>query len=657
MVLKVVEWDNKYAKKQLKAKLQDCMSYRKAFEKQWAKNEATIFNQDGLLDIEGGGVSINDLASFIDVNSDETIGVNYTFKNYRLIHSQLSANPPTVIVRPTSSDIEDRRSADAADRLVRHAIRHYKMQENIDQVTSKALLYGTGWMKTTWDKEAGEMIGLNERTGELHMEGDINIEPCSTWDVFIDPIAKRWEEVRYIIERKWMTKEEAKMRFGKHADKVISSSAKSSSTHIRQAFKNRNNLEDSPVYVFCYWEKGMPINGMGGRYCEFLEDGTVIGDLFKNPFAFRNEDEDKDSPLTAHLPFHILTDIDVADQVYGKSFIEYDVEIQHVVNQLDNLTLDNVANHGAFRMILPEGAEIAEDSVTDSPREVIKVTGNQGPHYISPAQSPADMSHLRDRLVQGIDSMAGVNESMFGQQSREQSGFSMQYATNQGNMIRRRLFNKYVMMVESTYRGYLNLIRQNWKVPQIVLALGKEKAFESVHIIGADIDSGFDIVVEYGASLSLDPNSRRQEIMQMMPIFEKYGIDGKTIVRMLKLNELEGLYDINDMGRERQQEVFEEMINSDGDLYIAPYEMQEHDSMLAYGYEFLMSAAYRDLPDRVKDLIKKHIKDREELKAKSLGTPDLQGGNVGNNPPGPGGGLGSAPGAPPGMPPGMPAQI
>jgi len=38
--------------------------------------------------------------------------------------------------------------------------------------------------------------------------------------------------------------------------------------------------------------------------------------------------------------------------------------------------------------------------------------------------------------------MAGVNDSMFGQQKREQSGFSMQYATNQGKMVRRRLFNK-----------------------------------------------------------------------------------------------------------------------------------------------------------------------------------------------------------------------
>jgi hypothetical protein len=397
----------------------------------------------------------------------------------------------------------------------------------------------------------------------------------------------------------------------------------------------------------------MPINGMAGRYIEYVEDGSLIGEIHKNPFAFTDPQEDKDSVPTAQLPFHILTDIDVADQVYGKSFIEYDVEIQDVVNRLDTLTLDNVQNHGVFRMVLPEGSEIADDSVTDDSAVIIKVTGNQGPHYVSPPQSPPDMSALRDRLTSGIDSMAGVNESMFGEQSRETSGFSMQYATNQGNMIRRLFFNKYVDFVESIYKCYLNLVRDNWSIPRVIEVLGKEKAFESMEITGADIDSGFDLVVEYGASLSLDPTSRREEIMQLMPIFEKYGVDGKTIVRMLKLNDLEGIYDINDRARERQIEVFEEIVAGGGDVYVKPEELQEHDGRLAYCYEYLEGSEYRDLPSRVQRLIKHHVREREELKAKGLGAPDGQDANAGNNPPGPPGAAGPAPAAPPGAPPGV----
>ena len=656
MALKVFQWSEKYAKEHLKKITLDCMDYRRKFEKQWIKNESTVYYHDGMLsngDIEGAAVNINDLASYIDLDDPGSIGVNYTFKNLRFLAAQMSANPPTVIVRPTSSDTEDRRKADAADRLVRHAIRKYKMQRRVDQAVGQTLLYGTGWMKTLWDKDGGVMTDINTRTGELKMSGDILIEATSTWDIFLDPLAKEWSQVRYVIERKWMSKEEARMRYPKHYKKICENTDKYGRTKMRHAFKDRQNLQDMPVYVMCYWEKGAPINGMAGRYVEYVEDGTLLTPVSKNPFAFRDPQEDKDAAPTAHLPFHLLTDIDVNDQVYGKSFVEYDVEIQDVVNRLDTITLDNVKNHGTFRMVLPEGSEIAEDSITDDSAVIMKVTGNQGPHYVSPPQSPPDMSALRDRLTAGIDTMAGVNESMFGEQSRETSGFSMQYATNQGNMIRRLFFNKFVEFVESVYKGYLNIIRDNWAIPEIVSVLGKEKAFESVEISGADIDSGFDLVVEYGASLSLDPTSRRDEIMQLMPIFEKYGVDGKTIIRMLKLNDLEGIYDINDRARERQQEVFEEIIAGNGDIYVKPEELQEHKGRLAYCYEYIESAEFRDLTPKIQRLIKHHIREREELAAQGMGAPDAQAANAGANPPGPGGAAGPAPAPAPGAPAGV----
>lgn len=646
MARKIFQWDEKYASKHLKTITHDVVNYRKTLEAQWRRNEATIYHDDGLLSegsMENAAFNIHDLSSFLDVEDPNSIGVNYTFKNYRFLTSQASANPPTVVVRPTSSDIGDRKKADSADRLVRHAIRKYKMQRRMDQAVGRAMLYGTGWMKSRWNPMLGSITDLNTRTGEFVTTGDIEIKACSTWDIYVDPFAKEWEEVRYIIERKWMSREEAQMDYPKHYKKILLENEKESGQTRRHAFKGQNLLENKPVSVLCYWEKGMPINGMAGRYVEYLSDGTLISEIQKNPCTFQDPQEDKDSVPTAVLPFHILTDIDVVDQVYGKSFIEYDAEIQDVVNRLDTLTLENVRNHGAFRMVLPEGTEIADDSITDDSSVIIKTTGNQAPHFVSPPNSPIDMSQLRDRFQSGIDSMAGTNESMFGEQSRETSGFSMQYATNQGNMIRRLFFNKYVEFVEAVYKSYLNIVRDNWNIPRLVEVLGKEKAFQSKDISGADIDSGFDIVVEHGQSLSLDPTSRRQEIMQLMPIFEKFGVDGKTIISMIKLNELEGLYDIVDRPQARQNEDFEEMIAGDGDVYVKPEELQEHKGRLAYCYEYLEGAEFRDLPARVQRLLRHQVREREKLAAEGMGAPTGQEANAGSNPPGPGGSAGPAP--------------
>jgi hypothetical protein len=233
------------------------------------------------------------------------------------------------------------------------------------------------------------------------------------------------------------------------------------------------------------------------------------------------------------------------------------------------------------------------------------------------------MGQLRDRLKAGGDDMAGVNESMMGEMSRETSGFSLQYATNQGNMIRRRLFNKYVLFVEDIFKAYLNLVRKYWDESRIISVLGKEKAFETMDIKGADIDGGYDLVVEYGASLSLDPSTRREELLQLMPLFEKAGVDNKTILAMMKLNELEGLYDIMQLASDRQSEIFTEMVMKN--RYIAPRELEEHKGMLEYAYRYVMTAEFKHMDEDQKVLIEQHIKDREQLAAAGAGVQQAAG--------------------------------
>jgi hypothetical protein len=228
---------------------------------------------------------------------------------------------------------------------------------------------------------------------------------------------------------------------------------------------------------------------------------------------------------------------------------------------------------------------------------------------------------LREQIKMGIDDLSGVNEAMFGQQSRETAGFAMQYAANQGNMIRKRLFNKYAMFVESIYRSYLNLVRKHWTTSRTIYVLGKEKALEAVEIKGADISGGFDLIVEYGQSLSLDPMTRRQEIMSLQPIFEKAGVPTRVSLKMMKLNELEGLYDMMQLAEDRQREFFEEMIATQ--IYLPPEELQDHENMLAYALQYVMTTEYKYLDDTSRALIKQHIKDRAALAAQEKATPGV----------------------------------
>lgn len=628
---RIIIWNEQEAKKNLSQRLADCFDDRHNLETKWQQNERTLFSTNGNSDVSNMSDSVDFFSTGANEGSEDTIGINYAAKNLRFLHAQLSANPPTVVPRPTSNDPEDRRKADAADRLVRHALRDCRLQEVVDRASHNTLVYGTGFTKTIWNTDAGDILEVNEETGEMVMEGDFQITVPNVWDMFIDPDASCWDEVKFVFERVTIPWEEAMFRFPDKKDMLIKykRSQEKGGTDT-QDFSSGSQIRRKKydvVELYEYWEKGAPYNGYLGRYCICTSTGDLVTKLMPNPERF-SPVKDKRNKVSegvakAVIPYQIFTDLDIPTQVWGKAVTEYNNVLQDNLNKIDAVSLENLQAHGVARIILPEGSEIADDSITNSPWDIIKITGTQPPHFMAPMPIPQIMPEMMARYKLGIDDMSGINEAMLGQQSRETSGFSMQYATNQGNMIRRRLFNKYVLFVEEIYRSYLKIVRKNWTIPRTIQVLGKEKAFEAMDVKGSDIDSGFDLVVEYGASLSLDPTSRREEIITLMPIFEKAGVEPRQILGMLKLNELSGLYDALELAKDRQREIFEEMIATG--MYIAPEELQDHKNMLSFSYYYLMTTEFKYLEEGDKALVRRHVKEREQLAAAGIAAPALGG--------------------------------
>lgn len=620
MSRKVVSWGPEEWSVNLLRRFESAKEYRKQFESQWVQNLQTIntaasrgvdeatLTFDNAMEIESGDVDAG----------DSEIGMNYAFKYLRFFHSQLSANPPSVIARPTSSDPKDRRKADAGDRLVRWGMHAKGMQEIVDQMTLNMLQLGTGYIKETWDKDGGEAVDFNEETSEVELEGDISIYSPDSFKVWLDPDAKRKADVRYIFEELEYTLEEAIFKFPDSADTLRRHTTE---TNDRSNwFWKKTAVGEDKVRIIEYYEKGMPVNGLVGRHAYMLEDGTLIGSPGKNPH------------IHARIPYHILTYIDIPNQVYGKSTVDYVARLQEMLNRLDSSTLDAIQAHNVVRLILSGDQDIEDEDISNSNWDWVKVGGQGDIKYLQPPALMADSWRFRDQLVTAIQELYGINDSMLGIQRREQSAVSQQTAIEAGTMIHRRLFKKYEDVVEGIYKDFLGLIREKWTIPRTILVLGKEKAFEAADIKGADIAGGFDIVVEYGASLPLDPNMRRESIMLMMPVLKEAGMTSKQILAKMKLNDLEGIHDRAEMSADRQREIFEEMVaNHEKGLaeYIAPKEMEDHAARLEYAYDYLESSEFKYLEDDLKAMIRQHVKEREGLAAAQAAPEPAAGGQPG----------------------------
>jgi hypothetical protein len=603
---RVQQWNEQDWKEQLLQRFDRAVKYREQFEAQWRENgsiaaniagvEHNQFNIsfDNIVELESGEVD----------NGDSQIAINEIFKYIRFWHSQMSANPPSVIVRPTSSEPGDRRKADAADRIQKHLRKKFEIQEMSDERNHNTLIYGTGYSKVVWDKDAGEMTDFDENTLDAKMTGEHAIYAPDVEHVWLDPDAARRKDLRYHFERHLVPLEEACFKWPEHAEHLTESITSKDSRDWAKAINYESQSDKTgKVEIIEYYEKGMPVNGMKGRHAWFLPDGTLL-DYGTNPH-FEHK-----------LPIKVLTYIDVPGQVYGKSVVGYTARIQDMLQRMDSAALDAIQAHGVVRMALHESTDIEDEALSNSNWDYIKYGGSTPPHFISPMQLPPDIWKLRDVWVNAIRELFGINDSMMGIQKREQSAVSQQTSIESGTMIHRRLFTKFALVTEEEFRDMLGLAKDHWDQPRHVKVLGEEKAFEAADFIGADITGGYDLDVEYGTSLPLDPNMAREQLMLLMPALKEAGVSMKDILRRFRLNEVESTLDIMDLASDRQREIFEEMIAKVEEgvaEYIAPKELEEHQGMLEYAYVYVMTSEYKYLNPEAQALIEQHIREREQL--------------------------------------------
>ena len=614
-------WSKEEAQKVIAKRLKYAKQFRRSWECHWDKADELLMFPSLLSSDRRYGVD-PETFGFGDEGQEDVLklGVNYAFRNFRFIHAQLSSNPPVIAAQPTGPDPRKRMRADAADRLARWLLRAEYLQDTTDQCSAKTLAYGTGWIKTVWDPHKGDLVDYDPKTGEFQMEGKLEVSTPSTRDVWIDPDARKWQDVRYVFERYQMPIEEAEVLWPEFKE-ILQQSLVNEQERVIGVGASESPTQLVEIYEF--WETGLSTNGMQGRHAFHLEDGTILGECNVSPFRFspfKNSEDEADMPPRASLPYHIFTDIDVIDEVYGKSFLDYIYPIQEILTKLDATTLMNIKAHGATKLLVSKDTKLEDEAYSDDAFSIMQYTGTQPSHLAGPHQMPS-IDSLREVLRVGGDDLAGINDSMLGIMKRETPGFALQYATNQGNLIRRRLFNKYVFLVESMFWGCLKIIRKHWTLPKMIKVLDEENIVNTVKFKGSDIEGGFDLKVEYGTTLSLDPITRRGEIMNMLPLFQQAGVDPQTLLSMLKLNELENLWDMSTLPEKRQREIF--AIMTETGKYIAPREIQIHDKMLEYAYKYTATAEFNSLPEETKRLLERHIKEREQVMAKGLQQSDL----------------------------------
>jgi len=621
--LKVVSWTPEDTKLILKARLDKAVAWRKEKkEARWKENENRLFGMGTHEKVNM--ISYNSLEEVYQASGSgevtESISIPKVAQNLRFLHSQMSANPVSAMASPTSNELSDRRSTEAAQDLINYGEDEYDFQEYVDLTSLSTLTYGSGIIKSYHDPYAGKLLTHNTKTDEIVMTGDYKLRPRLIWNLWFDTDAEVQADIGWAFERITMTFGQAINIWPTKRESLMQSMVdKHEHPQEISGFvpNDTDNPDDMIVEVYEYTERGLPENGMAGRNCYILRDGEPLDKMRSNPHP------------NAVLPYYILTDIDDPNSFYGLTTVDYAIGLAKIIDSLDNMILDNVELHGSIKLVVFGNADTNEEDLSDDPVDIIhvNVTPAHAPYQLKPASVSSDIYSLRAQMVEAIDGIMGVNELLQGQINRELSGFASQTAINAANMVRHRLFNKYKKLVQFVYTNYLENVKKYWKVSRRLEVAGKEDVITVKYLSAADISGGYSLKISYGESFSKDPERRREEILQGKDLFVEAGISPKAILRYMKYNEVDNLVDIPEIARNRQLEIFERAIehyDRTGNIVIEPASKMRkayHTEMAEAGLEYTMTRDFLDLDRQLQEAIYEHIDQREQMEAQTATAP------------------------------------
>jgi hypothetical protein len=605
----------------LLSRLQVAIAEKAIEEETWNTNEDSLFTygtvesgnpeddqmsvQDRIALATNGSFS---LAGGGDQAQISTTVCNYLIRNHRFLHSQLLTNPPIATARPQNSDIQNKRKAEQARHVMEYAAYFYNLPNKFAQAASYVLATGNAWMKVVYNREKGEVLSYDEETEEILLEGDIDITVPSVRRIYPWPACSDRDDIKAIFEEFILTEDEFCQEF---PALVGTPTYDAILNNTKDGGKGEAGVKE--IHVFQYWETGLKSNKYKGRFCWMDSSGLLLSEIQDSPHRPVKVDKQTGKKFKgkAELPYFLWTDIDKLGTYWGTSTLTFTAPIQELVNRLDT-SANMVAETTMFpTLVTSDSSKVTQQGGYSSDKlKVVQVADNQHATFRN-AELPASFSTWRQQLLQAILEIDGLNENAFGQQSRETSGAVMQMAVQQSTATRKRLFDKYVDLVRWLYSTILWLAKDNWSGDRVIQVNGQENAFYVDTFKNMDISSGWDILVEYGSSLPLDPFSRRDYIVGLLPLFEKLNIDPRVLAKMVNLGDLFELNQIIDQSAKRSEEEILEIVVSNKEVPVRLYE--DHESRLKHLLNYVESAEFKRLPVESKRLIEKHIDNRVKM--------------------------------------------
>jgi hypothetical protein len=255
--------------------------------------------------------------------------------------SKLTKTKPEIYAEPGSGSDADLKAAQMAQSLFEYWWDDLFMDDLLEEALLWAIIAGQGWWRISWDAQAGKEMkfmldpqgkpitddsikdlfraelgkaGVEPQEKVVYM-GDVKIDVCSPFDVYIDPTVRNWPDAQYAICVYHMSPDEVKSRW---KVSIQPDSVATAPDNLLPMSNAPDAEKPDAINVYYGYFKPGPIMPKGRLVVwtkgQILEDGAW-------PYPFND------------LPLVKFAGVRVPGQPYDSSVVEHALPLQKELNK------------------------------------------------------------------------------------------------------------------------------------------------------------------------------------------------------------------------------------------------------------------------------------------------------------------------------------
>jgi len=432
-----------------------------------------------------------------------TIQINQCRSDIKAVVSMTTQNKLAFDPITTSTDVSAQNNVIVANALLEQIFYADKAEAKFRQVLEGGLVYGTHYLYigfTTANELIGVMTGEDDEQKAVY-QGKLDIHPLHMMDVKVDNNKDQFEDHDRLLFRRLENRYEL---MAKHPD--VEKELGNVPMPDNLYYTNYNSSTENPdIWVYYTFHKSCKALPQGRMHICTENDIVLFDDV--NPYG--------EIPVVCYRPAIRF------GSSYGHALLWDLIPVQEAMNTLDSSNLTIAENFAIPNILASNTFKATETSISGGMKLIQGASDMNAPNggFPSPMNMPKpDQSYMmmREGYNSAMSTLSGVNGSIRGQTTSQQSGTAIALAQSAAQTYNSNVQSGYIDLIERSCDLIVKVARTFMTRKEITAIAGMSLDYQTDTFTTASLDAISRVRINLGNALARTLSGRVEIANQLL---------------------------------------------------------------------------------------------------------------------------------------------